>query len=652
MVQEPGVGQRLSASAYLAGARRGIPRQVRARNGIRRELIVVGGVVLAALALRLGYIFEQRGDILFEEPVLDEEKYVLLARSLVQGHQPSGPWFQPPGIVYVLAFVFRLFGTGLLAPRVLQALVSTGACALAYIVARRLLDQHAALLTAAICAVHGVLVFESYELLAPTWMLTADLLMIWLLLRAIEVAQPGAAFGAGLALGLSVIMGPTVLPFGLVAAWGLRRPVLVGAFVAGCALVIAPVTWGNWERAHEFVIVSTNGGVNLYLGNSDRYYENLAIRPGPHWEEFKHAGTLSETAADSYYRRKALGFWLDQPVHALGLYIRKLYLYFDGPEIPRDTELQTMRRDSWILELLVTRGPPFVPDGLLIPLSLVGAVLAWRDRRRLMLLYGFVIVNAFVTAAFFVTSRYRVPALPMFAMFASEALRRFFGSWSEGIGIRQRLLPLAACALLAIPLNVATRESRGHYVAELDYYRGLALLRRGNPDEAVRYLHRATEQDPSDARYWLRLGDAIDAAKHPREAIAAWHRAADLDPWEPRARRREAVALMHQGDLDGAIAALRTQAASHARDEAFYAQDHMNLAMLYARRAAYDRAVEELRDAQRADPHRFGADVPAFTRAALSIGLADDLMFWGFLADGCSQAHAVEVADEARRRAR
>jgi hypothetical protein len=53
-------------------------------------------------------------------------------------------------------------------------------------------------------------------------------------------------------------------------------------------------------------------------------------------------------------------------------------------------------------------------------------------------------VNAFVTAAFFVTSRYRVPALPMFAMFASEALRRFFGSWSEGIGIRQRQLPLAA----------------------------------------------------------------------------------------------------------------------------------------------------------------------------------------------------------------
>jgi hypothetical protein len=198
--------------------------------------------------------------------------------------------------------------------------------------------------------------------------------------------------------------------------------VLAGAFVAGVLLPILPVTIGNWQRGHEIVLVSTNGGINFYIGNGEHYEQTLAIRPGPHWEDLeskpRRAGVTTEGGASAYFYAKGLGFWKDHPGRAAGLYLRKLYLYFDGPEIPRDTDIETMRDASGVLRALVTPGPPWLPDGILVPLALVGAALGWGDRRRLAPLYGFVAVQAFVIAAFLVTSRYRAPALPVFAMFA------------------------------------------------------------------------------------------------------------------------------------------------------------------------------------------------------------------------------------------
>ena len=478
---------------------------------------------------------------------------------------------------------------------------------------------------------------------------------MWLLLRAVDSERPGSSFAAGAALGVTAVFGPTVLPFAAFAAWRLRRPVLVVAFLAGVLLPILPVTWGNWQRGHEAVLVSTNGGINFYLGNNERYDETLAVRPGPHWDELKdrphYAGVTTESGASSYYYAQGLSFWRDHPVRALGLYLRKLYLYFDGPEIPRDTDIMALRGGSGVLRALVTRGPPSLPDGVLIPLALVGAAMSWRERRRLALLYGFVAVQAIVTAAFFVTSRYRVPAVPVFAMFACDGIRRVAATWRATAGVA-RALPAAACLALAIPLNVAVRESAGHYDAELDFYRGMASRNYLHaPEQAVQYLRRASEEDPADARYWLELGNTLEGLRRRREAVAAWLRAADADPWEAHARRKAAKAMTSEGDLDGAIAALRANIGSRTHDDAFYAPDHLNLVMLYARREQFAQAVDELHAAQQLDPPWFRANVAGFTSSLLSSGVPASADFWSAVADAARGAGAPDLALQARARA-
>ncbi len=582
-------------------------------------------VLAAALALRLAYMLGRRGDILFDYPVVDEEMYVAAARKLAagQGVEPRA-WYQPPGLVYALATVFSLFGPGLLVPRIVQALVSTATCALSYLVARRLWSTAVAFGAAAVCAVHGVLVFECYELLPPTWMVAADMLALWALLRALERRATSSAFGAGAALGVAAVFGPTVLPFAVVALAALRRPLLAGAFVAGLALPVAPVAWGNWQRGNEIVLVSTNGGVNFFIGNNDRYPDTLRVRPGEHWAALEaeplRAGAEGPGAQSAWFYARGLSFWRGAPGHALALYLRKLYLFFDGPEIPRDTDIYAMSVESGLLGLLVQRGPPWSPDGVLIPLALVGAIAAWPDRRRVWPAYAFASAQALVVAAFFVTSRYRVPTVPVLAMLACAGAARMTAATR-----RVRVFAAAGFAALALVLNVATSESTQSFAAELDLYRGLAFLRHVHrPDLATTYLERATAEDPSDARPWFELGNAFDQMGRTDEALAAWRRAGAADPWDGRPRRRVSVILAKHGDIDGAIGALREEVDSHARDEAYYASDHLNLALLYAERGSDEEAMGELRAAHQADPTWFRANIGGFAQSSMSNPRVDD----------------------------
>lgn len=580
----------------------------------RRVHIALAVILAAGLALRVAYILGQRGDVLFDYPVVDEETYVAMGRRMADGHVADPrAWYQPPGLVYALGAIFSIAGPGLLAPRIVQALVSTASCALTFLVGRRLFSMPVAIAAAGVCAVHGALVFESYELLPPTWMVAADLVAIWALLRARERGAPGGAFGAGVALGVAAVFGPTILPFGVLAAWALRRPVLVAAFVAGTALPVAPVTWGNWQRAHELVLVSTNGDINFYIGNNEQYDGTLGIRPGAHWD------ALQEHPR-SWFLAQAGAFWRDHPGAAAALYVRKLYLYFDGPEIPRDTDVYALARSSALLRALVTRGPPYLPDGVLVPLAILGAAVCWPDRRRLLVPYGFAATQALVVAAFFVTSRYRVPAIPILALFACGGVARIASA-----SRRRRATAAAAFAGLALALNLPTRESAVSFAAELDFYRGMELKTyRHDLAAAFQYLQRATDEDPHDARFWFELGNALAATRRPDRAVDAWVRAGELDPWDGRARRRAAFALAQRGDRAAAIALYRTQIDSRLRDEAYYAVDHMSLALLYAQQREYGRATDELALARLADPVWFAANVSGMARAVRSDPSIDD----------------------------
>jgi len=82
--------------------------------------------------------------------------------------------------------------------------------------------------------------------------------------------------GAGLMAGGAALVAPVMLVT-VLAAWvadafrriGFLRILGRGVLVAALALaVVAPWTYRNWRAFGEFVPISTNGGVNLWIGNN------------------------------------------------------------------------------------------------------------------------------------------------------------------------------------------------------------------------------------------------------------------------------------------------------------------------------------------------------------------------------------------------
>ena len=623
---------------------------VRSQSLSSRARLALAAILLAGLGLRLWHLYALSADILFDHPQLDEEIYVAQGRTLAAGQiYDANPYWQPPGLIYALCVVFRFAGRGLMAPRVVQALLSTACALLAFLLARRWFSIRIALAAAAVVAFHGVLVFESAELLPATWIAFFDLVMLLLLLRAADSGSIAWAAAAGIALGVCALFAPTVLPFGAVAAIGLRRRIAAAAvFCAGAALVVAPVALRNHRNGGEWVLVSTNGGINFYIGNNEGYPDTVAVRPGRHWTELwtepNRAGILRPGAASHYFTAKAMRFVRAHPLREAGLLLRKLYLYADGAEIPRDTDIYAARAQSPPLRALVWPGPLHVPDGILIPLALVGLVLAWR--RELWAPIGFVIASAAVTAAFFVTSRHRMPALPVLAMFAVVGAAEI----ARSIGRRRGALAAAAVAVMIVLFNLPTRETAQSYAAELDFYRGLAFLRdRHDAARAVGFLRQAAQADPNDERFWFELGNARETTGDVTGAIDAWSRSAALDPTDSRPSRRIAYWRGRQGDLDGAIAALEADLPRRTGDEA--ARERVDLGMLRVGKRDYHTAVEDFRLAAQAGPAAWRSSAEHVATTLLADPSIRDEAFWRELGDLLELGGQPLAADQARQRA-
>jgi len=564
----------------------------------RRVRLILAAILVVGFVLRLAFVLGQRGDPLFEHPVLDEDHYIQQAHVA-----EDAPYWQPPGIIYVLRATFAIAGDGLLAPRLFQILISVASCALLFAIGRRLFDERVGLVAAAIAALHGVLIFECYELLPATWVVGLDLVALWLVLRAAERKRPLDALLAGLAIGVSAVFAPTILPFAAVAAVLVRRPIAIAALVAGVLLPIAPVTIRNYQHGGELVAISANGGLNLFLGNNEAYRATFSLRPGREWEELttepQRHGATRPGEASSYFTHRALAFAAAHPLDEAALVARKAFLFVHGAELPRDTDLYEARHTSWVLAALVW---PRFPDGLLIPLALVGVAALWRERRRLAAPLGLLATIAITAVIFFVTARHRAPALPLFALFAAAGFARWARSprW------------IAVAAVLVVVCNLPTWETRLSYAGEADFYRGLAALQQHDPREAREAFTRAVAQNPHDARAWFELGNVLAG----REAVTAWQQAAISDPWDSRARRRIAQALVQLGDLDGAIATLQASIAAHVRDDTHYAPDHLNLAFMLAQRHRTPEALAELAAATRADPSYVRPRLPRMAAAA------------------------------------
>jgi len=567
---------------------------------LRNSHVLVGILAVGAL-LRLCHFADLAKSPHFSAPLVDAGFHDYWARALVSGRWSpppncedpqirARPYLRPPGYPYFLALAYALSGGSYGAARVLQMAVGLLSCVLAFMLGLRLFGARTGLVYAALMASYWVLVYFEGELLAPVLLVFLGTALLLVLTVWAQTLKPLYAWGAGALLGLFALIRPNILLFGLVLpAWlwwvgrrsAGRRRILksVAGFGFGVLVLVLPASLRNYRAAKDWVLISSNAGINLYIGNNPAA-DGLVAQELPGLGRFhtcydypalvrsveqRVGQPLRHSQVSRWFARQALEFVRSNPGRFLALTGRKALLFWHPQEIAHNKEIGFERRRSRALRVLAV-----LPGGFARMLSLAvlglglcigrprsgGADGSAASRECVMpvvtLCLLFVAFYFLSFLPFFMAARYRVPILPCLLLFAAVALVRF----AEALAARRLNRAAAGATVWLLLLFLFSRDPFGYRTsaAEAHFLEGVAYGKQGNVDAAIREYRAVLEEEPEHVRARANLAAALMSLGRYDEAVRHSAEALRVAPDDMNARCNLAVSLAEMGRTEEAIA--------------------------------------------------------------------------------------------------
>jgi len=579
------------------------------KNSYRGLLLVA----LISCCVHLLYLSGSTHDPTFYRPLIDAQTYDNTAKMLAGGIEPSQePFFQPPLFPYLLASIYHIFGYRIMMAKVILSLFGVLTAVLTCAVGRRLFGGAVGLIAGVLAAFYGPLVFFNIQLLPAgiaTMLGTATLFM---LLVAVDTRLPAAWLGVGVLIGLSAITVPNFLLILLVAtgwlfvdAWRKKEAAkTVARFVFmlfGVCLIVLPVTARNWIVSRQVVFISTNGGINLYLGNNENTETTLAIRPGLDWDYVERMpireGVQSASEADRFFQRKVFHYAASHPGLFVRDYLHKLAQLINARELPRTFDIYSYRQFSSVLSVLTwSVGPFFFPWGIVFPLAVIGFLSCCRREPRVWLVFAFLLVLGLSVALFFVTARHRLILVPAVIVLAAQGIWWIFREATA----RMRMIALGGLVLLVAlvnwPVKAATDEF--NFNAERHVLLGIRAYDNGNFAQAENEYQHALLIDPTYVDAYNQWGLLDLRMRRSADAVTAFRNAIRLNPAFAEGYNNLGLIYLQTDRLQKAEQQFNR--AIGLRPE--LSKPYGNLGVLYLREGKTAKALQFLRRAIELDP--------------------------------------------------
>lgn len=398
-------------------------------NITRRNTFILCILLLTGCILRFSYLLELRQTPFFNPQLLsgmDQRTWdnmsvkVLAYPWFVDGQ----PFYQAPGYAYFLGLIYSIFGIhNYLAVGVVQGILDILAAFLIFLIGRRLWNDWVGLTACGIYSLYRPFIYFSATILSDSFILFTNILCLFLVYRVLGQPEKRSRwFLAGLGFGLATITKPTIFLFlfftsaaFLLSIWvprfskrqdtrspsdgGHKKYFLTGSliFLLGFLLLVLPVAIRNSLLAGRIVTVATYGDINWKIGNSTDSLGLFMYPKGP---------LLSPVS---------FAFWK--------LWGKKLFLFFSSYEWPQNLSIYLLTAITSTLKL------PLFAFGFAVPLGLAGLFTTWnRDRCYLHL---FTLANVFSIVAFFITDRYRLPAVAGFILLACGFFNYLFEKYKQ-----------------------------------------------------------------------------------------------------------------------------------------------------------------------------------------------------------------------------
>ncbi len=379
-------------------------------------------------------------------PQSDVMAYDIFARNLLNhgvfGFQPDQPFsYWPPGTSMFYAAVYWLGGLDYRPVVIANLAVALGTIYCTARIVSRLLGPAIALWCAALLAVWPTMVMM-------VTLLLSEQLFLFFTVAALDVwtarghpLRRGA--WAGLLLGAASLVRPVapLLPFLfalctlLHAGWRCadvraEQWRLLAMSVLAMAVVIAPWTWRNYQLLDgQFVLISNNGGVNLWMGNAPEGDGFMRRLPDS-------VKGMSDYEADRYLGQLARQYILADPVAFAGkacLRLVNLYSNESSAALWNAGGISKAVGESSVN--LFKRTTQITWAGI-FGLALAGLALLSRTAtgRRVLLspMMGMVALTSLIHAVVVTGDRYHLAIAAQIAMLSAVALDAGWRRWKRG----------------------------------------------------------------------------------------------------------------------------------------------------------------------------------------------------------------------------
>lgn len=338
----------------------------------------------------------------------DEEHYLLLAQNLhkgiysFNGQDPTA--FQPPGYPFFLYF-WSFVSHDLSFLRFLNFICLAISIGLLFSLLKKYAGRLAAVIGACLAAIYPLFFYTASTFYPQT--LAAALLLLFFYIALIKPPRgPAGEVGIGLIVGSLLLVVPSFLsflPLFLLYPWFTKNADRLRAsccLLLGCAAVVSCWTIRNALTFDRYVLISTNSGVNLLLGNAETTKFDSGVNTNLD-RYLKRAGQMDEFERDKYFQEEALAWIQSHPKKALKLYALKVLNYFNYTNNFASKAEKTAARD-------------FLSFVFYYPLLLLAAARLLFIKKHPLhraewLLLACLFIAPFLQAIFFTRIRFRLP---------------------------------------------------------------------------------------------------------------------------------------------------------------------------------------------------------------------------------------------------
>lgn len=582
------------------------------KASLGRRLLLPAVVFVVALVPRASFLAELRSSSpTYERPEGGDS--IFFDRVASGEPAPRRAYFHSPLYRWFLSGIYAVAGRQLTVVRALQHLLGAATAVLVFLLTLQLFQRRGlAALAGLLFAVQGPPLFYEGQLLVDAILPFCVVLAGYAAVRHFQRPDaPLPALALGLAIGLGALGRPTLLIWvPIVLVWSLFRDaprrLLPPALVClGLVLVILPVTVRNFAVERDLVLITSNGGLNLYIGNNPNAKGTynlpggLWFRPGDPADDFMGVGAVRtalgreprSSEISSWWARRALAhIWLE-PWPALGLMARKLALLISNNEHPQLYNYYVYAEICPTLALLPTAGWLIAPALV----GLVGCLWLCRGERRLYALLATAYGACFL--CFFVEGRYRAAWLPLLAPLAAWAVFALADALRQRE--RDRIRALCVGAAVAVLACFALPADRASPSPQYQFF-GQARMQQGQLPRALAWYRKAVAAAPDDPRAHEGLGIALSRTGQDRAAHAALTRAVQLWPSSGHIQNNLGLVCRRLGRESEAEAAFRRA----IRLAPELAEAYANLGSLLEQRGQRERAAELYRSALLLAPGR------------------------------------------------